>query len=355
MARSSSTSRSLDPPRHALVEVHGPGVDLLEGPGRLDGADQRPVLPDDPVLDVGPRPQADPVGREAPSRPHRGRPAVGPPPHGHAATEDQPADGVVEQAGPVLLVGPREGPFERRACQVGAEHERVGRVDHGRLGRPREQLVGVADQPLVELVVAGDEDGQALLGLPPGPPGLLPERGDGAGEAVEHAGVEPADVDAELQGVGGDDAAQVAAEQLLLDLPPLGGQVAAPVGPHRAPPGPGEAPVGVGGDDLGHAPAAAEGDGPPPVADQLGQEPGRLGVGRHRPPLRASPTPPTSTVGGRHRATSALAAGRAVVGDGLDRRAPQGGGQPGRVADGGRAPDEASARRPPGPGPPPRS
>ena len=68
----------------------------------------------------------------------------------------------------------------------------------------------------------------------PARPGLLPHRGDGAGEAVEHAGVEPADVDAELERGRGHDAGELAVEQLGLDLAPLGRQVAAAVGPHAA-------------------------------------------------------------------------------------------------------------------------
>jgi len=74
------------------------------------------------------------------------------------------------------------------------------------LGPTGEQLLGVPGEPLVELVVAGHENSHRAAIGPPGPARLLPHRGDGAGEAVEHAGVEPADVDAELEGVRGDDA-----------------------------------------------------------------------------------------------------------------------------------------------------
>ena len=117
-------------------------------------------------------------------------------------------------------------------------------------------------QPLVELVVAGDEHGDRRLRFAPGPPGLLPHRRDRAGEAVEHAGVEPADVDAELERGGGDDAPQLAVEQLVFDLASLvgagsrrgrGARVRAEVV--------GELPAGVGGHDLGALAAAAERDG----------------------------------------------------------------------------------------------
>lgn len=51
--------------------------------------------------------------------------------------------------------------------------------------------------------------------------GLLPEGGDGAGEGEVEGDVEAADVDAELEGVGGGDAAEVAAVQRRLDRAPL--------------------------------------------------------------------------------------------------------------------------------------
>jgi hypothetical protein len=127
-------------------------------------------------------------------------------------------------------------------------------------------------EPLVELVVAGHEHGQRLLLLAPCSACLLPERGDGAREPVEHAGVEPADVDAQLQRVGGDDAAQLAVGQRLLDLAALLGQVAAAVGPHRVVEVGGQPPAGGGSHHLGAAAAAAEADGPVAAADQLGEQ-----------------------------------------------------------------------------------
>ena len=116
-------------------------------------------------------------------------------------------------------------------------------------------------EPLVELVVAGHEGGDRGLGLPAGPAGLLPHRGDGAREAVEHAGVEATDVDAELEGGGGHDAAERTAEQLAFDLAPLGAEVAAAVGPHGVGQVGPESALDVGGHQLGALAAPAEGDG----------------------------------------------------------------------------------------------
>jgi hypothetical protein len=65
-------------------------------------------------------------------------------------------------------------------------------------------------QVVVQGVVAGHEHDQRLRLRPPGPAGLLPERGERAGVAGEHDGVETGDVDAELERVGGGHAQEVA-------------------------------------------------------------------------------------------------------------------------------------------------
>ena len=235
---------------------------------------------------------------------------------------------------------------------MGEQHVGVGRVDDGRLGRAGEDLGGVGHEPLVELVVAGDEHGDGLLALAPGPARLLPERGDGAGEAVEHAGVEAADVDAQLQRRGGDDRPQPPGEQVVLDLPALGGQVAAPVGGHAVAQLPGEAALDLGGHHLGPPPAAAEGDRAVALEDQPGHEVGRLLVGRPLGPVGlpavvVGPVRSMSTsasTAGFQRATRRSPLGRGVVGDLGDGQAAQLGGQAPGPADGGRAEHEGRVR-----------
>ena len=82
-AMRSSRSKLDDPPRHALVQVDGAGVDELGGPGRVDGADEAAVAartmrtsPADAAA------QADAVGGEPRRGPHRRsarrRPGAGP-------------------------------------------------------------------------------------------------------------------------------------------------------------------------------------------------------------------------------------------------------------------------------------
>ena len=102
-------------------------------------------------------------------------------------------------------------------------------VEDRRLDGAVEELVGVAAEELVEGVLAGDVHRQA----PPATPGAAPhlaQRGDGAGKRDDHGGVELADVDAELQRVGGDDRAQLTAREAALQLAALLGGVAGAVG-----------------------------------------------------------------------------------------------------------------------------
>ena len=91
-------------------------------------------------------------------------------------------------------------------------------------------------EELVERVLAGDVEGDAVA-APPRPAPHLAQAGDRAGEGDADRGVELADVDAELERVGGDHGEQLAAGELGLDLAPLLGRVAGAVGrdPRRQP------------------------------------------------------------------------------------------------------------------------
>ena len=116
----------------------------------------------------------------------------------------------------------------------GAEHVPgvdllVERVEDRRLDRPVEELVGVAAEELVERVVAGDVDGQPAPAAPGAAPHLA-QRGDRAREGHADRRVERADVDAELERVGRDDAEQLAVDEPLLELAPLLRGVARAVG-----------------------------------------------------------------------------------------------------------------------------
>lgn len=226
-----------DPPCPTLVEVDGAGVDEAEGAAVVDGPDQPAVGLHDLELVAAAAAKPHAVGGPAVTGPHRDRLAGGGSgggavegAHEQPVVEDEGADAVVEQARPPALVVAAQRQLVGGARQVGEQHVGVGRVDDGGLGRAVEHLGGVGHEPLVELVVAGDQHGQRRARVPTGPTGLLPHRRDGAREAVEDAGVEATDVDAQFEGGGGDHPQEASFEELGLDVAPLGRQVAAAVG-----------------------------------------------------------------------------------------------------------------------------
>ena len=133
----------------------------------------------------------------------------------------------------------------------------------------------MAAEELVQRVLAGDVDGQPAP-APSGAPPHLAQRGDRAREGHAHRRVERADVDAELERVGGDDGQQVAVGQARLELAALLGGVAGAVG--------GDAVLELGAQLLAHdarhqldrLARLDEADRPRPLAHQLGHDVGRL-------------------------------------------------------------------------------
>ena len=93
----------------------------------------------------------------------------------------------------------------------------------------------MVDQVGVERVVARHHHRERVAGASAGPAGLLPQRGAGAGEPGQQDRVESADVDAELERVGGGQAEQptVDAARARARGAPRGGSR-----PGRPPPGP---------------------------------------------------------------------------------------------------------------------
>ena len=104
------------------------------------------------------------------------------------------------------------------------EDARVRVVENCRLHAAAQQCLGLPHEELVEGVLARDEHRQTRL-APPGAAPLLAQACHGARKADREGTVEQADIDAELEGVRGRDAQQVACEQPPLDLPALGGRV----------------------------------------------------------------------------------------------------------------------------------
>ncbi len=127
-----------------------------------------------------------------------------------------------------------EGQLVGGAFQVVEQDIEVVGVDQRLLRRLPEEVLRVGDDVLVQRVGRRHHDQKRHAPPPPGAPGLLPGGGDGAGVAAQHAGVELADVDAQLQRVGGHHGGDAPRPQFPLDLTPLGGQVAAAIAPHPA-------------------------------------------------------------------------------------------------------------------------
>ena len=192
-------------------------------------------------------------------------------------------DLVVGAAG--LLGGAAERGLVSGGDQVRGLDPLVGVVEDRRLDRAGEELVRVAAEELVERVLAGDVDRDPVAPASGAAPHLL-QAGDRAREGDADRRVELADVDPELERVGGDHREQVAEGEPALDLAPLLRRVAGAVGrdPRRQPgfaellePHPGE-PL----DQLDPAPALEKADRPRAVDDQVGEHLRRLG--EHRAP-----------------------------------------------------------------------
>ena len=277
--------------------------------------------------------------------------ATGPVPAGRPAPQLSGGHELVElglrhRATEVAEVLRRQRQLGRGAAQLRAEHVGVGRVGDGGLDRPAEHRPRVVGEVVVQRVVAGDEDDQRLLLRPPGPPGLLPQRGERARVAGQHDGVQPGDVDAELQRVRRRHAEQVAGRQGPLQLAALLGQVAAAVGVHPAHEVVAAAVVQQAAGLLGHrlraAPRPDERQRPGAALHEVGEQRGGVRGGRaaQRRPVLAG------ALGQRRlpQREGRAGPGRAVGGDRLDGRAHQPGRGRGGVGDRGRGQHEHRLR-----------
>src|SRR5690606_12038899 len=97
-----------------------------------------------------------------------------------------------------------ERQLEDSALQVVDEDFEIVGVDAGALRRRFKEVVRPLDDVLVHWRRRGDEYGYRGRLTPPRATGALPGRGDRAGVAGQHAGVERADIDAQLQRAGRD-------------------------------------------------------------------------------------------------------------------------------------------------------
>jgi hypothetical protein len=181
-----------------------------------------------------------------------------------------------------------ERHLEGRALEVVHEDVGVVGIDPRLLRAPAEEVFRVGDDVLVQGRGGGDQYGEGDRAPSPGPARLLPEAGEGAGEAGHDGGVEAAYVYAQLERVGRYDSPYRALSQALLDGPALAREEASPIGAHLDALVPvvgiGQGLGDVGGDELDLEPGSGEEDGLDPCPEEL--ERYGLGLGR-----RALPDP----------------------------------------------------------------
>ena len=103
------------------------------------------------------------------------------------------------------------------------------------------------------------------------------------GKCDDDGGVESADVDAQLEGVGSNHAGQFASEEFPFDLASLGRRVTGPIGRNGRLQLVRQAIDDRLVDQLGRLAAAGEHDGPEPFCDESGRDLARPGQGRPSP------------------------------------------------------------------------
>ena len=181
------------------------------------------------------RPQADGVGRIRLVGPGPSRELAG---HAlaclriiravHQPLLGQDAENLLHVVAPERF-GAGERQLERRALDVIHQDVQVVGIDERPLGRRVEEIRRVADDELIERRAAGDHHRRRPARAPSRAAGALPRRGNRARIAGHHADVERADVDAELEGIGGHDGADAALPQAFLDFAAPLRQIAAAV------------------------------------------------------------------------------------------------------------------------------
>ena len=93
-----------------------------------------------------------------------------------------------------------------------------------------QKVGGVFHQELVDGQIVGNQNGQRVFRTPSGPPRLLPDAGDAPRKTNDQGGIEAADVDPKLQGIGAGHTQQFTLEEQLFNIPPFTGQIAPAIG-----------------------------------------------------------------------------------------------------------------------------
>ncbi len=122
-----------------------------------------------------------------------------------------------------------KGSSKGRAAQVVEQDEQVVRVDQRLLGGAGEEIFGMVGQELVKGRGRGDQDGRGWFVPAPGAARLLARAGDRPRVTDQQGSPQPANVDAQLEGVGGHHQLHGTVAQAFLDGTALGGEVAGAV------------------------------------------------------------------------------------------------------------------------------
>ena len=177
-----------------------------------------------------------------------------------------------------LLVG-GERELERGALHVVDEDVQVVGVDERVLRRAVEEIRRIAHDELVDRRAARDQHGRRSRRPPAGAAGPLPCRGNRARIASHHADVEGADVDAQLQRIGGNDGADLRFAQPALDFAAAVRQIAATIAADhvRRSRRTVERILQIGREDLHREPALRKDDQLQVVTQELERDTARLG------------------------------------------------------------------------------
>ena len=290
------------------MQVDRAGMHRLEGAGPVDGADEPAVVARRCGI-----PRTSPCAGRCRERGRRARSRRARRLRTHeTVAEHELAHAVVEVvAPPPLVVVCRAAPRSAAHARWGSSTNGFDEVDHRRLGRAGEHLGGWAmshwsswSRPATS--TASERCCRRARHGPPAATSTRWCRG-----SRRDTGVEPADVDAELERGRGDDAARAGRRTARpRSRAARLAQVAAPVGADAARPGRRRAAPHVGRDHLGALAAAAERD-----ACAHRPRPGQPSARRPRRWSTPGPRCRRSSSGGFHEREQPLAARRAVVGD----------------------------------------
>src|SRR5665648_74194 len=106
------------------------------------------------------------------------------------------------------------------------QDQQVIRIDKGLFGRTFQEIIRVMRQELIERGSRSDKDGNSRIVTTPGPTGLLPSAGNCARVTYQQSGSQATNVDAQLEGIGGNHKAGMPGAQAFFDLAALPGQIA---------------------------------------------------------------------------------------------------------------------------------